>query len=576
MTLVGQRLENALTKHQGRLRHADEVMAPATLGAARLTRYSFSRMLLRRAFADGWQAQRSHFQIDAEGRGEAAYEVSIDGMHFHFVAFTTTLDESQHTDRVVANNWEITGALIEGELTDEIMALLRSEVPQQEDGRLDSRILVLTRGNRSVRFFEYIVDRLAAGEQPDSEHVGDAGYIMRSTAFYGNGKYGMRSFDGYPPQHPLGVPYRAQILAAWLFRELSYDVVEHCARLRGGSAAVGFDEAWKRFFGLGNATGLGLVPYAMKHPRVIHAWVGVRELALAKVRELPATPARTQLLDAWIDRAREFFVTGTDDDCHPFLNAQQLVPVIDQIQTQFNELRTDDLAFDGLMQWAQTQQPELTELVVSLLIELHEGNDDEIDEQLRVEEHASMDPTLTVGRLLPLVDERFGWIDDLGLDRSEANHFWWLVSDNTEEPRRAPTDRLATEGRDVAIDIAMRVWRLRQALQGSDSTDTLAAFLSRHPQHRHAVERVVVSDVAYGEPRDNVCDAAFLPLQLQRFQLAMYGMDNFKPKSTDWLRVTLYQGAPRLADLTDSSSFTDRWALPPRPATTAPQTERST
>ena len=39
---------------------------------------------------------------------------------------------------------------------------------------------------------------------------------------------------------------------------------------------------------------------------------------------------------------------------------------------------------------------------------------------------------------------------------------------------------------------------------------------------------------------------SYLPLQIQRFQLAMYGMDEFKPKSTDWLRVTLFQGAPRL------------------------------
>ena len=75
-----------------------------------------------------------------------------------------------------------------------------------------------------------------------------------------------------------------------------------------------------------------------------------------------------------------------------------------------------------------------------------------------------------------------------------------------------------------------------------------------------------------------MCDRDHLPLQLQRFQLAMYGMDNFKPKSTDWLRVTLFQGAPRLADLADgiaragsardaftNEAFTDTWVLPPRP-----------
>ena len=47
----------------------------------------------------------------------------------------------------------------------------------------------------------------------------------------------------------------------------------------------------------------------------------------------------------------------------------------------------------------------------------------------------------------------------------------------------------------------------------------------------------------------------------------MYGMDNYKPKSTDWLRVTLFQGAPRLDDL--GPDVTDDWVLPPRPGSPA-------
>ena len=53
----------------------------------------------------------------------------------------------------------------------------------------------------------------------------------------------------------------------------------------------------------------------------------------------------------------------------------------------------------------------------------------------------------------------------------------------------------------------------------------------------------------------------------------MYGMDNFKPKSTDWLRVTLFQGAPRLADL--DGCITDDWVLPVRPEQpTSPNREK--
>ena len=49
--------------------------------------------------------------------------------------------------------------------------------------------------------------------------------------------------------------------------------------------------------------------------------------------------------------------------------------------------------------------------------------------------------------------------------------------------------------------------------------------------------------------RTNLLAADFLPLHLQRFQLAVYGMENFNPQSTDWLRVTLFSGAPRIERL---------------------------
>ena len=179
-----------------------------------------------------------------------------------------------------------------------------------------------------MRFFDYLVEVLADGDQPDPDQVADAGYILRSTAFYANGKYGVRSFEGFPRGHPLGVPYRAQFVCAWMFRELAYDLVEHCARAQGRTAAVPFDDRWRRFFGLGNATGLGLVPFAFKHPRVIHAWVAVRELALADVRSLPGTNERVARFEAWIERAHAHFVHGTEDDCSPFLNAVDVASAV--------------------------------------------------------------------------------------------------------------------------------------------------------------------------------------------------------------------------------------------------------
>ena len=556
-------LRAELQRRRTEVRSPEVVMRPAMLGAARLTRYSFSRMMLRRAAADGWKAWRKVFDIDAEGRGEAVYELDTGSRKFSFIAFTTTISEDQHTDRVVADGWEISAALFEGVPTRDDLDILRYQVPLQESGRFDPRVLVLTRGNRSVRFFQYLVDCLATGSQPEAGQVADAGYILRSTAFYANGKYGMRSFDGYPPGHELAVPYRAQFVTAWLFRELSYDLVEHCARASGGSDAVAFDEEWRRYFGLGNATGLGLVPYAFKHPRVLNAWASIRELALADVRALEATPPLLARLDGWVAQAHRHFATGTSDDCAPFLNAPALVAVLEKIKAVIDTVRSDPRAFDAIYRWAETHEPETTELVVSLLIELHDGDDSLVDELLTVTEHTDTDPAVTVGQLRTLIAERFGWLNELELDDDEADFYWWVISDNTEEPRRVPRPHLDPNGRDVAIDFATRIWRLRSALDELPAYVSVARLLAQQPRHRMAVNRLVESDCLYGEPHDNPCGVRFLPLQLQRFQLAMYGMDNFKPKSTDWLRVTLFQGAPRICDL--GSAMSDSWAFPDRP-----------
>ena len=556
-------LQAELAARSRSIRPAAYAMRPDVLGAARLSRYSFSRTMLRRAVADGWTAGQVHQDLDDEGRGETIYAVDTGTQRFSFVAFTTTIDESAHTDRVIADRWEVAGVLVDGDVDDELLARLRIEVPEQEKGRMDPRILSLTRGNRSVRFFGYLVDELAAGRQPDPDRVGDAGYILRSTAFYANGKFGMRSFAGYPGDHPFRVPYRAQFVAAWMFRELGYDMVEHCARAKGGDSAAGFDGAWRRYFGLGNATGLGLVPYAFKHPRVLDAWVGVREIALADVRERAVSPTDGAVLEGWITKAREHFASGSDDDCTPFLNSQAMVPLLDDVAEAWGRMADGPDPYDALYRWAEDQGPETSEMVVSLLLELHDGDDDLFDLLFLVDEHSSADPTATVGEVRVKLDERFGWLAELNLDEQPADAFWWVVSDNTEEPRRARRDRLAPEGRDVAVDVALRLWRFGESLEGRRADEPVAAVLADHPEHRAALERLVASDRRYGEPRDNACATSYLPLQIQRFQLAQYGMDEFKPKSTDWLRVTLFQGAPRLAEL--GPDTTDDWVLPARP-----------
>jgi len=73
--------------------------------------------------------------------------------------------------------------------------------------------------------------------------------------------------------------------------------------------------------------------------------------------------------------------------------------------------------------------------------------------------------------------------------------------------------------------------------------------------------------VDYGETRGNALAGSYVPLHLQRFQLAVYGMDNFCPQSTDWVRVTLFGGAPRVDDV--ARGVDDDWLFLPKPIAVA-------
>ncbi len=143
-----------------------------------------------------------------------------------------------------------------------------------------------------------------------------------------------------------------------------------------------------------------------------------------------------------------------------------------------------------------------------------------------------------------------------------------MYSDNTEEPRRVDRGALSIGNHDMGIDVATRMSALYRELAAWPDTSVLGEVAATQSEHLHAIERLFASDQPYGEPRDNACSDDYLPLQIQRMQLAQYGMDNWKPKSTDWLRVTLFQGAPRFGDIgPGAEEFVDDWVLPPLPDT---------
>ena len=126
--------------------------------------------------------------------------------------------------------------------------------------------LVLARANKSVRVFEHLVSSLAQGEQPDPQQLANVGYILRTTAVYGNGKFGIADFKLLEDNPDFHQSFSAQMCAVYLLREFSLDWIHYLAKQQGGEKATTLHRSLQRYLGVGNATGLGMAPYLINHP----------------------------------------------------------------------------------------------------------------------------------------------------------------------------------------------------------------------------------------------------------------------------------------------------------------------
>jgi len=212
------------------------------------------------------------------------YPYPLSFMRFSYVIFAKYLDPNRRSDRVIAEDWDMTVTLCEGRVDAERFAKLKANVPLQEKGRVDTSCFVLSRANKSVRSFEAVVTALAQGQQPNLDEMAKVGYLYRTTAVYGSGKFGMADWDKVKSRWPdFSSPFDAEMFSCWMIRHFSLYQANHVAASRAPDTAVEMDEGIQRYIGIGNATGLGMAPYLINHPLLINNWIEVRELALARV-----------------------------------------------------------------------------------------------------------------------------------------------------------------------------------------------------------------------------------------------------------------------------------------------------
>jgi hypothetical protein len=534
-----------------KLRDPDVVMRLSRMGSAHPMRLSFLRVLLRRIKREGWCFDRPVWEVDDRGVGRAVYRAKGPERTYSLVVFAHDLPDEMRSDRVIATAWDATFALFDGEPSPSDLDRLTANVPLQEAGRISGKELSLSRANRSVRLFAHVVDRLSTGRQPDPAEIDAVGYLMRTTAVYGSGKFGAADREDICDRPELKAPFQAEMLSVWLTRAFTVDIAEHLARVRGGSAAVRLDPDLRRRLGVGNSTGLGMAPFVVRHPELLNAWMTVRETALARVRALPgAAPIAVALFSDALVAARQNADLWHSE--HPAQVAKlaelrtDLARLAEHIAAGWNQLAPQP--WNALWLWGEAQlSEEGQECLLALLLEPHGAIVDDLADRLDADETARffIDGAMTVGRLRALLTEDYGWTGRFDFTDPAQSARFWYVSEEKLEPRLGDRRAEAGQDREQPLGIAQAIGALSEALIGWQETEGIARFLLAHPDHRHTVRRVqMLHDLPYAEIQDNLLDATMLPIDILRCKLAFFGATRFDPRSDRWVRISLFQNMP--------------------------------
>ena len=508
------------------------------------------RVLLRRLKAENWQFRQGEWRIDEHGVGVATYEAIGPERTYTLVAFAHDLPEEKRSDRVIAEAWDATFTLHDGTISQDDITRLAANVPRQEAGRISGQELVLSRANRSVRLFDYVVDCLARGQQPDRQTIEPIGYLMRTTAVYGSGKFGAADRSLWADRPEFSGSFQPELLAVWLIRSFTIDIVEHMARQRAPETAIKLDPDIRRRIGVGNSTGLGMAPFLINHPALIHAWINARETALTRVRQLPH--AKGGMIADLTRLAQRALVNATEWTTDSPYQKQKTAGLCDDL-TQLLEFMTDfdpstASPYNAIFEWGeQNLSLEGQEQLVSLLIEGHGALVDDLAMTMSADETSSfhIDGSMTIGKIKHILDDAYSWVNEIDYRENAAQARVWYVSEEKLEPRLGerfeepiePYEQPLAPGRDIVA--------ARETLSQWDDSTSIASFLLAHPEHRHVIRRVqIVASLPYAEIQDNTIAADMQPIDLLRCKLSFFGASKFDPRSDRWLRITMYQGAP--------------------------------
>ncbi|MDA9562234.1 hypothetical protein N9R42_00495 [Candidatus Pelagibacter bacterium] len=546
---------------QVQLRDPNIIMKLSRLGSFHQSRLSFLRSFLDE-FKD-WEYKNDLFDLDENGFGTAIYSFKKNERVYSLICFANKISDEERSDRVIATKWDAAFTLHDGIPSKRDIERLKNEVPKQEVGRLSYKELTLSRANKSIRVFNHVVESLSNGQQPDLDLLSKVGYLYRTTAVYGSGKFGLADRFRIKNREEINGPFRLEMMLVYLVRQFTFDQVNHVAKFKNPKIAVKLDSSICKNLGIGNSTGLGMAPFIVNHPTLLNNWIMSREIALKEIREIKkVNENEIKIFNNSLKNSIKNITTWNTDSEYQLKKINSLLNNIKKflifIEKEFNfEI---DYPFNEIYLWLEHNTcEECTEYVVSMMLEPF----DRIVKPLIGKMSSDEDQYFTIPTyrnvedLRNIIEKRYPNILKINFEKKENNKNFWFISKNKEEPRYA--DRFEENGSELEqpLAIARDIKKLYEVLLVSKNSLTIDKFLIENSNLRHVVRRAfIIEKFPYSEIQDNTIGEEVIPIDMLRLKLSFFGALKFDPRSDKWLRICMFQGAPLPIDL---KNFDQQW-----------------
>ena len=543
------------------LRDPNIIMKLSRLGSFHQSRLSFLRSFLNE-FKD-WDYKRDLFDLDKNGFGTAVYSFKKNNRVYSLICYANKIDDDERSDRVIATKWDAAFTLHDGVPLKEDIERLRNEVPKQEVGRLSYKELTLSRANKSVRVFDHVVESLSNGSQPNLDLLEKVGYLYRTTAVYGSGKFGLADRFRIKNREEINGPFRLEMMLVYLVRQFTFDQVNHVAKNRNPKSAVKLDPKICRNLGIGNSTGLGMAPFIVNHPTLLNNWILSREVALKKIREIKI--AETKDISLFKECVKNSLKNITSWNTESEYQLKKIKLLLKDVRKFINFLENEfdfkkDYPFNEIYLWLEKETcEECIEYIVSIMMEPFGEIVQPLISQMSSEEEKYFNiPTeRNVKDLKKILENKYSDILKIDFNKEDSNQKFWFISKNKEEPRLA--NRFEESGADLEqpLAIARDIKKLYERLLSLKNNLKINQFLIDNSDLRHVVRRAfIIENFPYSEIQDNTIGENIVPIDMLRLKLSFFGALKFDPRSDKWLRICMFQGAPLPNELKD---YDEQW-----------------